>query len=373
MRYEDPRKSRPQPEQAHQRRQVSTPPVAPGKRTLTMRPLLRGGRGPVAVQRKADPAAEAARMAQERSLDALLAMAVRPDLDPGVPGLPGVDDARQSCESTNMVEVRPRIAPAAPARPGTLDCLAAPAVHDAVTHDAAAHGAGSAAHGSHEGLAPEQSEDRKRNYLAASTPVLNDLTPTGSSGLTEIRLRDVEIQGELYEDAGQWKIRVTAAVTRVHWGISTSGYRTPSPSDGGNITASNWQEVIRELEGYEARQTAGAWHHPEASTAHELDHVSWYQGEITSTWVTIERQLQSHVLGSTSGMNRAVAEQAMRAFLDTKEHDWFNAYGLAPEPRAYRVGQQVLNRVIGQIRAYARSKGWGAPGAGAPPDAGAGP
>jgi hypothetical protein len=316
MRYEDPRKSRPQPEQARQSRQASAPPVAPGKRTLTMRPPLRGGGGPVAAQRKTDPASEMARREQARSIDAMLAMAVRPDLDPGAPG--------------------------------------------------------SAAHGSHEGMAPEQSDELKRNYLAASTPVVDDLTPAGSSGLTEIRLRDVDLQGELYEDAGQWKIRVTAAVTRIHWGISTRGYRTPSPMDGGNITASNWQEVIRELEGYEARQAAGAWHHPEASTAHELDHVSWYQGEITSTWATIERQIQSHVLGSTSGMNRAVAEQAMRAFLDTKEHDWFNAYGVAPEPRAYRVGQQVLNRIIGQIRAYARSKRWGAPGAGAP-DAGAGP
>jgi hypothetical protein len=321
MRYEDPRKSRPEP--ARRGGQASTAPVAPGKRTLTMRPPLRGG-GPAPVQRRADPASEAARREQERSIETMLAMAVRPDLDPGEPGI-----------------------------------------------------AGGAAHGSREGMAPEQSDELKRNYLAASTPVVNDLTPTGSSGLTEIRLRDVDIQGELYEDAGQWKVRVTAALTRIHWGISTSGYRTPSPADGGNITASNWQEVVRELEGYEARQAAGAWHHPEASVAHELDHVSWYQGEITSTWATIERQIQSHVLGSTSGMNRHVAEQAMHAYLDTKEHDWFNAYGVAPEPRAYRVGQQVLNRIIGQIRAYARSKGWGAPGAAAPgpvaPGAGGGP
>ena len=375
MRYEDPRKSRPQPEQARQGREASAPPMAPGKRTLTMRPPLRGGGGPVAVQRKADPAAEAARRQQERSIDAMLAMAVRPDLeldlDPGAAGMPGASDARQTSESANVVEVRPRIAPVAPAGPGTPGRPAArpandPAAHDAAAHGAA-HGAGSAAHGSHEGMAPEQSDDCKRNYLAASAPVFNDLAPTGSSGLTEIRLRDVDVQGELYEDAGQWKIRVTAAVTRIHWGISTTGYRTPRPTDGGNITADNWQDVVRELEGYEARQAAGAWHHPDASTAHELDHVSWYQDEIRSTWATIERQIQSHVLGSTSGMNRTVAEQAMHAFLDTKEHDWFNAYGLAPEPRAYRVGQQVLNRIIGQIRAYARSQGWGAPGAGTEP------
>jgi hypothetical protein len=362
MKYEDPRKARPQPEQARQSRQASTPAVAPGKRTLTMRPPLRGGSGPAPVQRTADPEAEAARREKARSLDAMLAMAVRPDLGPGEPG---VHDARQSSESTNTVEVRPRITPVAPAAPGTPGRPARSA-HDAAAHDPAAH-AGSAVHGSREGMAPEQSDDLKRNYLAASTPVANDLTPTGSSGLTEIRMSDLDIQGEVYEDTGHWKIRVTAAATRIHWGISTSGYRTPSPTDGGNITAGNWQEVVRELEGYEARQAAGAWHHPDASTAHELDHVSWYQGEIASTWVTIERQIQSHVLGATGSMNRAAAEQAMHTFLGTKKHDWFNAYGLAPEPRAYRVGQQVLNRIIGQIRAYARSKGWGAPDAGTGP------
>lgn len=203
-----------------------------------------------------------------------------------------------------------------------------------------------AARGSLEGLAPEQSDERERSHLAASTPALNDLTPTGSSGLTEIRLSDVDIQGELYEDAGHWKIRITAAVTRIHWGISISGYQTPSLTDGGNIIADRWQDVTRELAGYEARQAAGAWHHPDASVAHELDHVSWYQEEITTTWTTIEHQIQSHVLGATGSMDRAAAERAMQAFLRTKRRDWFHAYGLAPEPRAYRVGQQVLNRII---------------------------
>ncbi|HWN67115.1 MAG TPA: hypothetical protein VNM90_05715, partial [Haliangium sp.] len=84
MRYEDPKKSWLQPEQARPSRQASTPSVAPGKRTLTMRPPLRGGDGPVPVQRQADPAVEAARREQTRSIDAMLAMAVRPDLGPGV-------------------------------------------------------------------------------------------------------------------------------------------------------------------------------------------------------------------------------------------------------------------------------------------------
>jgi hypothetical protein len=55
-------------------------------------------------------------------------------------------------------------------------------------------------------LDPVETEDEKTNFLTASTPILNDLTPTGSSGLTTIKLSDVAIQGEVYDDGGKWKI-----------------------------------------------------------------------------------------------------------------------------------------------------------------------
>jgi hypothetical protein len=88
-------------------------------------------------------------------------------------------------------------------------------------------------------MAPQQTETEKRNYTTASTPVTRDLTPSGSSGLTSINLSDVVIQGEVYDDSGSWKIRVTAASTHIHWGINTGGYQVPNPVDGGNITQAN--------------------------------------------------------------------------------------------------------------------------------------
>jgi hypothetical protein len=205
---------------------------------------------------------------------------------------------------------------------------------------------------------PVDTEDEKVNYLAASTPTFNDLTPTGSSGLTRIRLSDVAISGEVYEDAGQWKIRVTAASTTIHWGINSTGYSIPNPVDGGNITQANWQTVVRELQGYQARQAAGSWHHPDATRTHELNHVDWFKAEITRTWPAIETDIQSHALGATASMSQAQAQAAMQTYLTQKRSDWFNAYGVAPEPPAYAAGQAVLNGIITQIESYARSKGW---------------
>lgn len=216
----------------------------------------------------------------------------------------------------------------------------------------------SAEEGQETAMAPVDTEDEKVNYLTASTPTSNDITPSGSSGLTRIRLSDVEIRGEAYDDGGQWKIRVTAASTAIHWGINTSGYQIPNPVDGGNITQANWQTVVQELQGYQARQAAGSWHHPDATRTHELNHVAWFQGEIVRTWPAIETAIQSHALGATASMTQVQAQADMQTFLDQKRRDWFNAYGVAPEPPAYAAGQAVLNGIIATIESYARSKGW---------------
>jgi hypothetical protein len=211
--------------------------------------------------------------------------------------------------------------------------------------------------------------------MSASTPVSRDLSPTGSSGLTTISLSDVDIQGAVYADSGSWKIRVTAASTRIHWGITTSGYQVPNPTDGGNITQSNWEDVIRVLAGYQARQAAGAWHDPRASEVHELDHVHWYQGEIVRTWTSIETTITTHTLRSTGSMSQSAAETAMNTYLTSQKRAWFDAYGLAPEGPAYAAGQAVLDGIIARIRTYATSKGWaggGGTGTGGPGSGGGG-
>jgi hypothetical protein len=213
-------------------------------------------------------------------------------------------------------------------------------------------------------LPPVQTEDEKISYVAATTPTLNDAVPSGSSGLTRISLSDVAINAEVYDDSGSWKIRVLSAATTIHWGIDTSGYTVPDPRDGGNITAANWRTVIADLRGYAGRQAAGSWHSPEASRVHEMNHVDWYRGEINRTWPTIETAITTHVLGSSGGsppMTQAAAQAAMASLITQKRRDWFNAYGLAPEPPAYAAGQVVLNRIIADIEAYAHTKGWDAP------------
>ncbi|HEX7841467.1 MAG TPA: hypothetical protein VF469_28535 [Kofleriaceae bacterium] len=258
---------------------------------------------------------------------------------------------RSSAEGMQSVAVRPSLAPWTPTRRP-----------DAPAGGRGPTAAGAEARVSAEGLPPEQTETEKRNYMAASTPVTRDLTPSGSSGLTQISLSDVDIRGEVYEDSGSWKIRVTAASTHIHWGITTSGYQVPNPVDGGNITQANWQDVIRELAGYQARQASGSWHDPHASEVHELNHVQWYQGEIVRTWTTIETTITTHTLGATSSMDRAAAETAMNTYLTTQRRAWFNAYGVAPEPPAYAAGQAVLDGVIARIRTYASSKGWSSSG-----------
>jgi hypothetical protein len=207
---------------------------------------------------------------------------------------------------------------------------------------------------------PLLTDDQKVSYAAATTPVLNDITPSTSTGLTTVRFADVKIEARVYEngDTGDWIIQVSDASTTIHWGITTGGYQIPNPVDGGNITQENYRDVIKELAGYQARQYSGTWHHPDASSTHELKHVDWYSTQIKNNWPAIQARIDAKVLGNKSSMTKAQAETAMRTYLDEERRKWFDSYGLAPEPEAYAVGQAVLNIKIREIEDYAASKGW---------------
>jgi len=208
--------------------------------------------------------------------------------------------------------------------------------------------------------APVMTDDQKISYADASTPVLNDITPTTSSGLTRISFSDVKIEGKVIEkeDTWDWMISVTEASTTIHWGITIGGYQIPNPVDGGNITQANYRDVIKELQGYEARQYSGQWHHPDASTVHEKKHVDWYSTQIKNNWPAVQARIDAKVLGNKSSMTKVQAETAMRTYLDEERRKWFNSYGLAPEPEAYAAGQAVLNEKINEIVDYVASKGW---------------
>jgi hypothetical protein len=207
--------------------------------------------------------------------------------------------------------------------------------------------------------APVMTEDQKISYAAASTPVLNDITPSGSSGLTTIKFAEIKIEAKAIENGttGDWIILVSDASTTIHWGINTSGYKIPNPVDGGNITRTNYRYVIDQLKGYEARQYSGTWHHPDASSAHEQVHVAWYSAQIKSNWPAIQARIDAKVLGNKSSMTKEQADTAMRAYLEEERRKWFDSYGLAPEPEAYAVGQGVLNQKIKEIENYVASKG----------------
>lgn len=288
---------------------------APGKRTLTS--SLPRGDG-AAVQRKAG-AADDGDGGQAAETAAWMDVVGRPDLhDP----------------------------------PAAAPTSAAPSVQPSVEVKGAAESRAG-------GKEPVQTEDEKKNYAAATTPVLNDATvPADASGFTTIKMSDVAITASVFDDSGTWKIKVSAASTTIHWAISVGGYTVPNPTDGGNITKDNYKDVIKELKGYEARQASGTWHDPEATRVHELDHVAWFKGEIVRTWPDIEKAILAKSLGASASVKQADAEVQLKAYIDTQRRAWFDAYGVAPEPRAYAAGQKVLDGIVKKIEDYAKSKGW---------------
>ena len=212
--------------------------------------------------------------------------------------------------------------------------------------------------------------------VTATAPVSRDLKAKDmedASGLTRINLSDVKIKGTIYEVNEKYKITVTEASMKIHWGIEDPpSYQVPNPQDNGNITQENYQTVIDTLKNYETRQYAGEWHHPDATEAHEKNHVQWYKDQIIATWPPIETEIQAHVLGDAPAkkskgrfwegvkgvFGASKAQKAMKAYLRQKESDWFNAFGVAPEPPAYAAGQAVLDGIITSIETYATEKRW---------------
>jgi hypothetical protein len=220
---------------------------------------------------------------------------------------------------------------------------------------------------------PEVKPDEKISLVAATAPVSRDLTAkdmVNASGLTRIRLSDVTIKGTVNEDNGEYKISVTKASMKIHWGIeSPPSYQVPDARDKGNITQANYQTVIDTLKNYETRQYAGGWHHPDATEVHEKNHVDWYKAQIIATWPPIETVIEDHVLGDVpakkskwegfkSIFGASKVQKDMKEYLEQKKSDWFNAFGVAPEPPAYAAGQAVLDGIITNIETYATQKGW---------------
>jgi len=220
---------------------------------------------------------------------------------------------------------------------------------------------------------PEVKPDEKISLVAATAPVSRDLTAkdmANASGLTKISLSDVTIKGTVNEDNGEYKISVTKASMKIHWGIeSPPSYQVPDPRDKGNITQANYQTVIDELKDYATREYAGAWHHPDATIAHEKNHVQWYKDQIIATWPPIETVIEDYVLGEVpakkskwegfkSIFGASKVQKAMKEYLEERKDDWFNAFGVAPEPPAYAAGQAVLDGIITNIETYATEKGW---------------
>src|SRR3954471_24506161 len=98
---------------------------------------------------------------------------------------------------------------------------------------------------------------REAHLHGRQRPITRDLTPGGNSGLTTINLSDVDIRGEVYEDSGSWKMRVTAASTHTHWGQGNGervrGQGNGTPNLEAMITRWNF-EPIRLHEGvYQVR------------------------------------------------------------------------------------------------------------------------
>ena len=223
---------------------------------------------------------------------------------------------------------------------------------------------------------PTMVPDEKISLVAATAPIKKDLTSADmadASGLTRISLSDVKIKGKVYKESGEYRIRVKKASMKIHWGIEDPpSYQIPDPRDGGNITQENYQEVIDELRDYETREYAGDWHHPDATSDHEQNHVDWYKDQIIATWPAIETEIEEYVLGAVPAMTLmerlwegikgifgySQAQIAMRQYLEQKKEDWFDAFGLAPEPPAYAVGQAVLDGIIEDIENYVAEKGW---------------
>lgn len=192
-------------------------------------------------------------------------------------------------------------------------------------------------------------------------------------------------------DANNWRVnvarlRLTGQINIRPWPSRPNRMVVPNtanPVDGGNInnragSANRWRAAVADMADYD---TAGGgagpnWHSTAASRAHEWTH--WRQDYIADAvrsaaggnWPQTNTDLDALREPKASSATRADARTALLPRVNTRLATWraatvarWNAIISSQDSpgaggRGYAAGKWVLNRLIAQVREYARSKGW---------------
>lgn len=199
-------------------------------------------------------------------------------------------------------------------------------------------------------------------------------------------------------DGANWRADVTSMVVSGTvnvrpWPSLPSSMTTPNtanPVDGGNInnragSPNHWKAAIDDMADYDTVGAGGAganWHATAASSAHEWYH--WNTDHLVSSigagnWTTANRAIDALTVPAAAHADAAAARAALapevtarfNAFVGAVTRHWNTVITPADVPGggggAYATGMGVLNGLIGQVRAYAASKGWDRPAAPAAP------
>ena len=137
---------------------------------------------------------------------------------------------------------------------------------------------------------------------------------------------------------------------------------------GGNVTQSNWKSIIADLADYCSTGYAGpVWHHTDATRAHEEYHwyQEWMKESIGNHWPKTEKDLEIFFLPEDAVCKSIDAKIALQSSVTLrynifKSNAWtkWGALPDGPGDPPYAAGQRVLNKIIRDIKKFAKKNGW---------------
>lgn len=163
-----------------------------------------------------------------------------------------------------------------------------------------------------------------------------------------------------------WRLRVdTVTSTGTITIVPLPASQIPNPVVGGNVTAANYCDMIKDLADYTATGSAGpGWHVTQATIDHENYHwnTEW-QGSFNAAWSNAEGQMEGVSVPCNSADDAASALSALKPLADNEFMKGFqnaqNAYfnlGDGPGDPPYVAGQVALDAMIVKIKNFATNQ-----------------
>jgi len=225
-----------------------------------------------------------------------------------------------------------------------------------------------------------KSKESKRILVYVDLGVNTDITPiekptrTSNPSGSYMSPDDPLLEWAAYFDPSgkKWHVRVTKLECTGIINVSTwpaSG--TPNPVPGGNVTESNYKDIIADLVDYDTPGGGAGpvWHSTEASRAHENYHwnTDWMKTCIGNYWSECEKNLEKLTIVEGTYCKASEAEIDLEPLVTVRFEQFVSDCWIKllteikpkDEPGAggggYAAGQAVLDDIIEQIKELAKN------------------